>query len=493
MHNEDALATIRAESAVCFIAGLWLHLPILLCVGWLNGTLGWGVEALAVLFCAAATIAWRVEGAGPNARLTIAVASVGMVSLLVLRAAGPLQTDMHMYYFAVFAMLAAFCDWRIIVVAAAATAAHHLALNFLAPALVFPDGANFGRVVLHAGIVIVECAVLVWLTSTLSAALARTAEALAGARAATAAAEAIGAREGLKLVAETEAGQVLAGVVRSFEQSIRGSLALVGTATREVVDQAGTLRRTAATSLADTDRMSGIVEEATASIESVVAASSGMAASIHAVIRRIAESSAIAKEAVLEAGRTNTTIEGLAAAASQIGAVVNLINGIASQTNLLALNATIEAARAGEAGKGFAVVATEVKNLASQTARAIEKISAQIEGMQSATKQAVEAIGGIGRTIGSIDAITAGIAGEINQQGEVVEEIGRDLRVTALKAQDLSTGVGQVERSAEATCVAASRIAERSRDVNDKMSGMRTEIETFLGRLSGAGAQRACS
>ena len=64
---------------------------------------------------------------------------IRMVALLVWVARGPMQIDMHMYYFAAYAMLAAFCDWRVIVVAAGVTALHHLGLNFLMPLAVFPD------------------------------------------------------------------------------------------------------------------------------------------------------------------------------------------------------------------------------------------------------------------------------------------------------------------------------------------------------------------
>src|SRR6202012_20788 len=42
-------------------------------------------------------------------------------------------------------------------------ALHHLTLNFLAPALIFPEGADFARVLLHAVIVVIETAALVWM------------------------------------------------------------------------------------------------------------------------------------------------------------------------------------------------------------------------------------------------------------------------------------------------------------------------------------------
>lgn len=68
--------------------------------------------------------------------------------------------------------------------------------------------------------------------------------------------------------------------------------------------------------------------------------------------------------------------------AEQIGNIISLVGDIAAQTNLLALNASIEAARAGEHGKGFAVVAEEVRNLADESAKAVQGITDLIKTMQ---------------------------------------------------------------------------------------------------------------
>jgi methyl-accepting chemotaxis protein len=58
---------------------------------------------------------------------------------------------------------------------------------------------------------------------------------------------------------------------------------------------------------------------------------------------------------------------------------IKIINQISFQTNILSLNAAVEASTAGEAGKGFAVVAAEVRNLATKSKEAAQKIKDIVE------------------------------------------------------------------------------------------------------------------
>lgn len=80
---------------------------------------------------------------------------------------GDWQVDYHMYFFGVFAMLAAYIDWRPIAISAALTAAHHLLLDIVVPGDVFPE-EGIDRVALHAICVVIECGVLFWLTGAVA-------------------------------------------------------------------------------------------------------------------------------------------------------------------------------------------------------------------------------------------------------------------------------------------------------------------------------------
>ena len=171
-------------------------------------------------------------------------------------------------------------------------------------------------------------------------------------------------------------------------------------------------------------------------------------------------SSRIANEAVAQASKTDSRIAELSQAATRIGDVVALITAIAEQTNLLALNATIEAARAGEAGRGFAVVASEVKQLASQTAKATEEIGAQVASMQTATSESVAAIKEIGGTIGRISEIATAIASAVEEQDSVTKDIARNVQQAAAGTSQVVAHIGEVNRGANETGSASAKSSD---------------------------------
>jgi methyl-accepting chemotaxis protein len=175
----SSLDDLRRRASSVFIVWLWLHLPLIAAVAWLNDTSLLVSSLGAVAIGAIATWFCRTDPTGTATRQVVAAAFVGMASLLVFAASGPWQIDLHMYYFAIFAVLAAYCDWRAILTAATLTAVHHLVLNFALPFAIFPDGSDFGRVVVHAVIVVAECGVLIWLCLVLENLFARSAASLA--------------------------------------------------------------------------------------------------------------------------------------------------------------------------------------------------------------------------------------------------------------------------------------------------------------------------
>ena len=162
--ESDDLAILRETTSKTLLAVLWLHVPIAVTIGMMRGTDWLMPAALMVAMALAATVSWRASGNGLSTRLIFAVALMGDVSVFAFQLAGhPWQIDMHMYFFAALACLVAYCDYRPIVAGTVAVALHHLVLNFMLPAAIFPGGADLGRVVLHAVILLIEAGVLIWL------------------------------------------------------------------------------------------------------------------------------------------------------------------------------------------------------------------------------------------------------------------------------------------------------------------------------------------
>ena len=266
----------------------------------------------------------------------------------------------------------------------------------------------------------------------------------------------------------------------TFESAVGEIIETVSSAATELEASAGTLTATAERSQHITTAVAAASEEASTNVQSVASATEEMASSVNEISRQVQDSSRIAGEAVSQAEKTNERIAVLAAAASRIGDVVELINNIAGQTNLLALNATIEAARAGEAGRGFALVASEVMALAEQTAKATGEISVQINGMQVATGESVNAIKEIGVTISQMAEIAATIAAAVEEQGAATQEISRNVQQAAQGTQQVSANITDVQRGASETGSASTQVLSAAQTLARDSERLKAEVGKFL-------------
>lgn len=154
-------------------------------------------------------------------------------------------------------------------------------------------------------------------------------------------------------------------------------------------------------------KMAVVMEETSASMESVTDHVKGMNRNAAAVAEHILAGTQLSadarKKSALIHEKTGTSREETfqvydkiqktsqdaiikAQKAAQINELANTIQDIADQTNLLSLNASIEAARAGEEGKGFGIVASEIATLAAQSTKAGANISAIVNDVNSSVE-----------------------------------------------------------------------------------------------------------
>jgi methyl-accepting chemotaxis protein len=286
--------------------------------------------------------------------------------------------------------------------------------------------------------------------------------------------------------AKIERGRRVDGITREFESMIGEIVNTVSSASTQLEASAGTLTATAERAQELTTMVAAASEEASTNVQSVASATEEMASSVNEISRQVQDSARMAGEAVGEARKTNDRVSELSKAAARIGDVVELINNIAGQTNLLALNATIEAARAGEAGRGFAVVASEVKALAEQTAKATGEIGQQINGIQAATEDSVNAIKEISGTIEKLSEISSAIAAAVEQQGAATQEISRNVQQAAQGTQQVSSNITDVQRGAGETGLASSQVLSAAQSLSGDSNRLKLEVDKFLNSVRAA-------
>ena len=292
--------------------------------------------------------------------------------------------------------------------------------------------------------------------------------------------------EAARLREEQARRSLLSDLADRFERSVGGIVAHVGEAVTGLQSASETMQVAIAGTAARSTSAAEAARQTSGNVTAVAASADQLGSTVADIGRQVVQAAELSSAAVTAAARTGETMAALSSAATRVGNVVGLVSTIAGQTNLLALNATIEAARAGEAGRGFAVVATEVKELASQTARATEEIRQQIAAIQGATDGAAQAIAEITAQIHAMSGVTTSIAGAVEAQGTTTHAIVRSMAEASAGTDRVTADIAEVAHSADDAGGVARAVASAADALAGQSRMLRSEIEQFLGNVRAA-------
>ncbi len=216
------------------------------------------------------------------------------------------------------------------------------------------------------------------------------------------------------------------------------------------------------------ERQTGDLEAAAASMEELTATVRANAERAH----QADDASRHAGDAVRDTsdaiGEVVQVMAEIDQSSSRIGEIIAVIDGIAFQTNILALNAAVESARAGEEGRGFAVVASEVRALAQRSATAAREIRTLILDSGRRVENGLAISRRSEQAIGRLTEATVRTSGLVNEIAEASAE-------QAARLEQINTTIARMD---EATHQNAALVKEASAAAGS--------LETLAGQLEEA-------
>jgi methyl-accepting chemotaxis protein len=391
-HDLDA-ETFAARHRIVLVVA-WLQVPFLIAVGIVNAQL---TPLTAVLLAAVqATVAGATLVRGQQARAILASVSLfGASAVLIYLSGGMIEA--HLHIFAMLPFVALYQDWRPLIASVLFVVVHHVGVSLFDPTGAFDHHAAQSKPLLWA--VIHAVAVLVTVVGLLS-------------------------------------------LWKVLEDSTRATVRAVEAAEAERRARVEHAERFATDLGSEANQLVSVsqqVSEVASVVRDAQLGSSSRIGSLSSQATEAARANSVTRERVADGTGAMQLLQEQSAG---IERVIVLISEIAERTKLLALNATIEASRAGEAGRGFAVVASEVRNLAAQSAAAVDDIRAMLGGIQTGTATTVEALGQVAEAVDAVQAVQ-------EQVGHIVEEESSNAEVLAAQVSELTRLASDLADAAE--------------------------------------------
>jgi methyl-accepting chemotaxis protein len=423
----------------------YLHVPAFVFVAWLAGTSLAQAALLTPLVLVGPSIAYVTFKNPRWVSMTFGFTAMVMGGLLVHFGQGPMQIEMHFYFFVLIALLSVFANPLVILLAAVTVAVHHFAVWLVIPASVFNYEASFWSVVVHAVFVVLESIAAVFVARSFYNDYHKSHHALIESRQLQHRMQnensdiqrqivdllqvVSDASDGNLTVRATTTSGTLGNVADAFNLLMESLEGLIGEVSRQVGDSEHAVRsisevaRRMASGASHQSREVGAARQLVADVAKQISEVSTNADGASNASQHTAQTAQEGEKAVedviqgMDSLRANVQsgakkMKNLGDRSMEITSIVGTISRISEQTNMLALNAAIEGARAGEHGRGFRVVAEEVRKLAERASSATKDIEKLVKAITAETNETIRAIEQQTQVVED-ESKTVGAAGEL--------------------------------------------------------------------------------
>ncbi|HEX2009799.1 MAG TPA: methyl-accepting chemotaxis protein [Roseateles sp.] len=427
---------------------------------------------LGTLLMALALGAYLLAAGSTASRALITLAQVGMVALHIHLAMG--RVEYHFGVFVTLAVLLMYRDWRVLLLAAAAFAVHHIVFDRLLAAGVSAyclSEPDFPRILLHAGYVVAQTAVQIPMARLMRM---RTKEGLELHDLLRVLGQ-DGGRMGLDVEhvhASTPAGKR----IKLALSRLAAALARVQQAARSVDGASAEINSGNRDLSARTEQAANSLQDTASSVQRLSDTVRLTAESASQATQLAHGAAGVARRGGDMMGRVVSTMDEIHAASRKIGDIIGVIDGLAFQTNILALNAAVEAARAGEQGRGFAVVASEVRALAQRSATAAREIKTLID----ASLDKVDAGSGLVKDAGGT---MAELVESVQRVSALIVEIAQAADEQHQGFARINAAVARLDEMAQGNTALAVRSADAAASLNGHALELNEVAASFrLGR-----------
>ncbi|MEN9865307.1 MAG: hypothetical protein RL748_897 [Pseudomonadota bacterium] len=422
-----------------FLPALWLMFLFSLGLAGMSNT--WVPTIIVGLLCAGLPTALIIMN--PQALLTrLAVGAALMIfcALNIHQAGG--MTEVHFGIFVLLAFLVFYEDWRVIAVAAAVVAAHHVLFNFLQgsnyDAMCFTK-PSWSLVAIHAAYVAVETGVLCYLAILLNT-------------------------ETLSVATSNVALQKNFDHMRQTLENARNGIDAITTASREIASGNADLS-------SRTESQASSLEETSSTMEELTSTVKQNADNARQANQLVLSASSVAVKGGELVTQVVETMGSIKESSRKIVDIISVIDGIAFQTNILALNAAVEAARAGEQGRGFAVVATEVRNLAQRSASAAKEIKHLIG-------DSVEKVDAGGKLVDEAGETMTLIVTSVKQVADIMSEITAASQEQSEGIEQVNTAISQMDEMTQQNAALVEQASAAAESMQDHAAQLQQVMES---------------